>query len=202
MTRPPASHLSVDDIDAWLAGQLGAAGLAHLESCDECRGIAHTDRILLQQLSALTSFAPRADFADRVMAAVAVPDPFAIRSLETVRRRMLASRRSITAAAVLALVVVGAMAASIIWSVAHPTALAAAGLWLRTTAGEWLWTGLRSAVSSVMEQPGYTGLRGWIGSPTRLALLSGVASLAYVSGVLALRKLMTLPTGPVSHAGA
>jgi hypothetical protein len=201
MTRP-AAHLSPDDIDAFLAGHLGADQQTHLDACNECRDVAQTERVLLRQLAALSAFSPAPDFADRVMASVAVPDPFALRSMQTARRRLLSTRRTVAMAAMVALVVAGSMAASIVWSLGHQQTIAAAGSWLSTAAVQWLWTGLRSAVSSVIEQPWYDGARGLLGSPARLAALSALASLVYVSGVLALRKLMTLPTGPVSHANA
>ena len=202
MTRRPDAHLSLDDIDAWLAGHLGASEQTHLDGCAECRDLTHTERILARQLASLSAFAPSANFADRVLAAVAVPDPFALRSIQTARRRVLATRRSLAVAAMVAVVVIGCMTASVVWSLSHRQTLSAAGGWLAASADQWLWGGLRAVVSSVIEQPWYDGLRSLAGSPGRLALLSAVASLAYLGGVLALRKLMTVPNGPVSHANA
>lgn len=201
MTRPDV-HLSPDDIDAWLAGHLGSAEQTHLDACSECRDVAHTERVLLRQLAALSAFSPAPDFADRVMASVAVADPFALRSIQTARRRLLSTRRSLSIAALITLMVAGSMTASIVWSLGHQQTIAAVGSWLSGVAGQWLWTGLRSAASSVIEQPWYDGARNVFGSPARLAALSALASLTYLSGVLALRKLMALPTGPVSHANA
>jgi hypothetical protein len=202
MTRRPDTHLSVDDIDAWLAGHLGTTEQEHLDSCAECREAAQADRVLTAQLAGLTIFSPSPLFADRVMASVAVPDPFALRSMQTARRRLLATRHSLAVAAMLAVIVVGSMAASVVWSLSHRETIAAAGSWLAASAGQWLWTGLRSVVSGVIEQPWYGGLRGLVGSPARLAAMSALASLTYAGGVLALRKLMTAPSGPVSHANA
>ena len=100
------------------------------------------------------------------------------------------------------MVVLGSMAVSVAWSLGHRDTIAAAGTWLSASAGQWLWTALRSTVSSVIEQPGYHGIRDLIGSPGRLVALSALVSLTYVGGLLALRKLMTEPSGPVSHASA
>ncbi|MGE5091492.1 MAG: hypothetical protein ACM3OH_04900 [Bacillota bacterium] len=202
MTRRPDTHLSVDDIDAWLAGHLGTTEQEHLDSCAECREAAQADRVLTAQLAGLTIFSPSPLFADRVMASVAVPDPFALRSMQTARRRLFATRHSLAVAAMLAVIVVGSMAVSVVWSLSHRETIAAAGSWLAASAGQWLWTGLRSVVSGVIEQPWYGGLRGLVGSPARLAAMSALASLTYAGGVLALRKLMTAPSGPVSHANA
>jgi len=202
MTRRPDTHLSADDIDAWLAGHLGPAEQEHLASCAECRETAQADRALITQLSGLTIFSPSPLFADRVMASVAVPDPFALRSMQTARRRLFATRRSLAVAATLAVVVLGSMAASIVWSLSNRETIAAAGSWLTASAGQWLWTGLRSVVSGVIEQPWYDDVRGFVGSPVRLAAVSAIASLTYAGGMLALRKLLTVPSGPVSHANA
>jgi hypothetical protein len=202
MTRRTDAHLSADDIDAWLAGHLGPAEAAHLEACPACLDWAEADQALIRQLRALDPFSPSPLFADHVMAAVSLPDPFALRSLGTVRRRLVATRRSVALAAMVALVVLGSMTASIVWSLAHRDVIAGAGTWLTASAGQWLWTALRSTVSSVIEQPGYHGLRDLAGSPGRLAALSALVSLTYVGGLLALRKLMAVPSGPVSHANA
>jgi hypothetical protein len=202
MTRRTDAHLSADDIDAWLAGHLGPARQEHLAACAACLESAEADRALIQQLGALTIFSPSPLFADQVMAAVSLPDPFSLRSMQTARRRLVGTRRSLMVAAMLAVVVVGSMGASVAWSLSHRDTIAAAGTWLSASAGQWLWTALRSTVSSVIEQPAYHGIRDLIGSPGRLAALSALVSLTYVGGLLALRKLMTGPSAPVSHANA
>lgn len=202
MTRRTDAHLSADDIDAWLAGHLGPTERAHLDACPACLETAEADRALIQQLGSLGMFSPSPLFADQVMAAVSLPDPFSLRSLQTARRRLFATRRSLALAATIAVVVLGSMAVSVAWSLAHRETIAAAGTWLSASAGQWLWTALRSTVSSVIAQPGYRGMRDLIGSPGRLVALSALVSLTYVGGLLALRKLMTGPSGPVSHANA
>lgn len=202
MTRRPDAHLSLDDIDAWLAGHLGRSEQAHLDACDECRDAARTERMLARHFAALTAFAPSPGFADRVMASVAVPDPFSLRSMEGTRRRLFGTRKALAVAAMIAVVVAGSMSASIIWSLSHQQTIAAAGSWLSSTAAGWLWSGVRGVVSGVIQQPWYAGVRNTLGSPARLAAISALLSLAYVSGLLALRKLMAVPTGPVSHAHA
>lgn len=202
MNRRADEHLSLDDIDAWLAGQTGAAEQAHLETCGDCRDLAHTERMLARQLAALPAFAPSTMFADQVMASVAIPDPFAIRSLQTARRRLFTTPRALAAAAMVAVVLVASMTGSIVWTLSHRDVLANAGSWLSSQAGQWLWTGLQGVVSTVIEQPWYGGVRDALESPVRLALVSGVASLTYLSGVVALRKLMAVPSGPVTHANA
>ncbi len=160
------------------------------------------DRWLDERLAALPLFAPDADFADRVMASVRVPDPFAIRSIRTARRRLFATPKSVAIAASLALLVLGSMAASVAWTLANRDALIALGGWLATEAGQWAWVGLRGTALTLMEQPWFSGFRGLFDEPGRLALASAFGMLAYVTGVLALRRLLTVPapTQRVAHA--
>src|SRR5687768_6570014 len=101
------------------------------------------DRWLDTQLAALPLFAPRDDFSDRVMASVRVPDPFAIRSLRTARRRLFASPRAVAIAASLAVLVAGSMAASVVWTLANRDTLLALGGWLSAEAGQWAWVAVR-----------------------------------------------------------
>ena len=160
------------------------------------------DRWLDEQLAALPMFTPRADFSDRVMASVRVPDPFAIRSLRTARRRLFASPKAVALAASLALLVVGSMAASVAWTLANRDTLLAFGGWLTAEAVQWAWVGVRGTALTLMEQPWFAGFRGLLDAPGRLALASAFGTLVYVTGVLALRRLLTVPapTQRVAHA--
>lgn len=160
------------------------------------------DQWLDAELARLPLFAPRADFADRVMASVRVPDPFAIRSLRAARHRLLASRKAVAIAASLALLVVGSMAASVAWSLANRDALLALGGWFAAEAGQWAWVGIRGTALTLMEQPWFAEFRGLLDAPGRLALASAFGTLVYVTGVLALRRLLTVPapTQRVAHA--
>ncbi len=200
MTGLPAPHLSPDDIDAWLAGSLAPNGMRHLAECPVCRAFAEEERELVDQLAALPLFTPRADFADWVMASVQIPDPFAIRSLAATRRRLLANRRSLAIAATFAIALLGAMAASAVWTLANQDTLLAAGNWLLGETGQIAWTGLRGAALNLIEQPWYGGFRDLMDAPGRLAIVSALASLTYVGGVLALRRLLAVPARRVAHA--
>jgi len=174
MTGSPESPLPPDELDRWLDAQLAGLPL----------------------------FAPRSDFSDRVMASVRVPDPFAIRSIRAARRRLFASPKAVAIAASFALLVVGSMAASVVWTLANRDTLFALGRWLATEAGQWAWIGLRGTALTLMEQPWFAGFRGLLDEPGRLALASALGTLVYVTGVLALRRLLTAPapTQRVAHA--
>jgi hypothetical protein len=201
MNQAPGSHLSPDDIENWLSGLLDAERTRHLDLCPECFDRAQVEREIVEQISALPLMGPSAGFADRVMASVVVADPFALRSLQTVRQRIFATRKSIALAASLALVLLGSMAASIGWTMANQDVLASAGNWVLAQGTQAGWIALRGLASNLIEQPWYESVRALAGHPGRLAIAIGVATLAYLSGVFALRRLLALPTQQVAHVG-
>jgi len=200
MSRPPESHLSSDEIDAWLAGALGSAQQRHVEQCQLCLEQLRAEREIADQIAALPLLSPMPGFSDRVMASVIVPDPFAIRSLQATRRRLFSTPKSIALAASLALLLVGSMAGSIVWSLNNQETIAALGSWLMTQGEQVAWLGLRGLASNFIEQPWYNTVRALFENPGRLALLSALASLAYLGGIVALRRLLALPTQRVAHA--
>jgi hypothetical protein len=93
------------------------------------------------------------------------------------------------------------MAGSIAWSLTHQETLASLGSWIVAQGGQAAWLGLRGVASNFIEQPWYEGIRSLMGNPARLALMSALASLAYLGGVFALRRLLAVPTQQVAHAG-
>jgi hypothetical protein len=130
-----------------------------------------------------------------------VPDPFAIRSFQATQRRLFATRKSVAVATSLALLLLGSMAGSIAWSLTHQETIAAFGNWLLAQGGQVAWLSLRGLASNLIEQPWYNGVRSLVDNPVRLAIGSALASLAYLGGVFALRRLLALPTQQVAHAG-
>lgn len=201
MTQVPGPHLSPDELDRWLDGTLPAAQAAHLEACQRCLELARAEREIAEQVAALPLMAPSAGFADRVMQSVHVPDPFAIRSLGAARRRVFATRRSLALAASLAILLLGSMSASVVWTLDHQDTLAALGSWLLAQGGQAGWIALRGVATTLIEQPWYEGAKSIVGNPARLALASAVASLAYLGGIVAFRRLLALPSQQVAHAG-
>jgi hypothetical protein len=193
-------HLTPDDVDAWVGGAPTPEHRRHVEQCGACLQLVRAEEALISELEALPLYGPSLEFPNRVMASVYIPDPFAIRSLEAARRRLFASPRSIAIAATVALLMVGSMAASAVWTLAHRDTLVATGNWLAGEAARWAWLGLRSAVLNLIEQPWFAGFRGLVETPGRLALASAALSLIYVSGLLALRRLLAVPPRRVAHA--
>jgi hypothetical protein len=201
MTQVPGPHFSPDDVDRWLDGTLAGPQASHLDACQECLELVRAEREMAEQIALLPLMAPGPGFADRVMLAVNMPDPFAIRSLGAARRRLFATRRSLAVAASLALLLLGSMTGSVFWTMSHQDTLASIGSWLLAQGAQAAWLGLRGIATNVIEQPWYEGAKVVVGNPTRLAVASALASLAYLGGVYALRRLLALPTQQVAHAG-
>jgi hypothetical protein len=201
MTPVPGPHLTSDDLDAWLAGMLAAPAQDHLAHCSTCQERAESEREIVALLGALPLMSPAPGFADRVMARVDVPQPLAVHTLGSFRRRIFATRRATAIAASLLVVLLGSMAGSIVWTLGHQETLTALGGWLTAQAGQAAWLGVRGVASNFIEQPWFAGLKSVAASPGRLGLASALAMLAYVGGVLALRRLLALPTQQVAHAG-
>jgi len=67
-----AMHLTTEEIELWAQGLLPAARALHLADCSLCRVEAERERKVILELVQLPQFAPRAGFADRVMAQVKV----------------------------------------------------------------------------------------------------------------------------------
>ena len=200
MTRPPGTHLSPDEIDSWLSGNLAREWQQHLDQCQTCLERVRIEREIVDQIATLPLMSPADGFSDRVMASVSVPDPFSIRSLQATQRRVFATRRSLALAASVTLLILGSMAGSIAWSLANQETLASIGNWLLTAGGQVAWLSLRGVASNVIEQPWYTGIRSLLENPGRLAVASALATTVYLAGVLALRRLLALPTQQVAHA--
>lgn len=149
--------------------------------------MALLDRRILGALAALPAYAPRGEFADRVMARVQRPAPAVVRLF---RPRTLA----------LAATVVVGLGASIVWSLLNRDLLLS---WIDTSVaetGRMVWLGVRVVATNVTAQPWYAPLREFASSPGRLAVLGSGLAVAYGASILALRRLLTPPSRPVPHA--
>ena len=193
-------HLTPDDLDAALEQSLAAQAVLHLEACAPCQDLLDAERDLVGLLNGMPRFGPSAQFEDVVMARVALPDPFALRAVRSIRSRLMGSRRSLALATSAAVVLIVAMGGSILWSLANQDTLTAIGSSVAGEAVSWFWLGLQAFVSNLVEQPWYGDARDMIGSPARLAMFSAFASLLYVGGILALKRLLALPAQRVAHA--
>lgn len=197
--RPTSAHLSPDDFDAWLAGDLDPAQSSHLAACSQCQERARLETELDALLRGLPQFAPAAGFEQRVMASVRVRQPFRVRSLAYVRG-LAARPRALAVAAGIVLVVVAAMTTSVVWTLGNRETLTALGAWAGAEATQLLWVATRAVFSSLVGQPWYAAVRRFLEDPARLVAVSAAASLVYLSGLLALRRLLALPTVRVANA--
>ncbi len=193
-------HLTPGDLDAVLAEQAGSEVSLHLETCESCQDLLEKERQLVALLTALPDFGPQPGFEDRVMAQVIIPDPFALGLLRKIKDRLTSSRRSLAIAASLAMITIIAMGGSAVWTLSNQETLAALGSGLASEVMQMFWLGVQGLVSNLVEQPWYERARELAGSPARLALVSGFATLLYLGGILALKRLMALPTERVAHA--
>jgi hypothetical protein len=66
--------------------------------------------------------------------------------------------------------------------------------------GRAVWLGVRVVATNLTSQPWYLPLREFASSPGRLALLAVGSFVTYAAALFALRRVLTLPSGPVSHA--
>ena len=92
MTGDPMLHPNPDRLQSYVEDVLDAAERALLEShlvgCDTCRHEVDEWRSLFSVLSTLPQFSPSVHFADNVMAAVKLPDPWYVRGLAKIGDRL------------------------------------------------------------------------------------------------------------------
>ena len=186
------THLSPDELDALLVGVMSATVRSHLADCGLCRAVASTDRAVVIGLERLPRFSPRIGFSDRVMLQVDVPKPV-VRSILGLRFRV-PTGRGLALAASVAVILLAGVTTSVVWSLGHRDVLAGWGQQAMALLDNWLWLGLRALAANVAEQPWYEGVRGFFASPARAAV--GVLGLltTWSLGVIALKRLVSLPT--------
>lgn len=154
------------------------------------------DDELDEALSALPHLRPSADFADRVMARVAVP---ALAAAPPVTSRWRRRRWPVALAASVALVVMGATAASVVVAMGQRALLAALGERLLSLAGTWALQGAQTVTATVLASPAAGILQSLARPSASLIAAFVLGSLVYMSGWLALRRLLHTPPGAM-HA--
>jgi hypothetical protein len=194
------AHLDSDEIDAWLDARLAQARVWHLEECESCLALADQERELVARLAALPLLSPAPHFIDRVVAAV--PAAEAAGTLALVRRRLFASPGTTALAAGISLLLVGSMGSSIVWTLHNPDTIAAIGRWATHQCTAWAMAGARTILSTLIEQPWFGAVRRLTSSPRELALVGTLAMATYVSGLVALRRLIALPGSAAVRANS
>ncbi len=186
------THLSPDELDALLVGVMSATVRTHLGECGLCRAVAATDRAVVISVERLPRFSPGHGFGDRVMLQVDVPRPI-VRSILGLRFKVPTGRKAALAASV-AVVLLAGLTTSVVWSLGNRDVLAGWGQETMALLDSWLWLGLRALAANLAEQPWFEGMRGFFATPVRAALTSLGLLATWSVGMIALKRLVTLPT--------
>lgn len=192
------AHVTNAELDALLDGALAQARVWHLEECASCLALAESEKALVQRLAAMPLLSPAPKFAARVMSRVAVAESTG--TFTIIRRKLMASPRTALIAASMAAVLIGGLGTSIGWTMTHQDTLAQVGESLMSQGSQWLWLGVRGLVSNLIEQPWYEGARHALGTPARLAWFGAFTLTAWAGGLVAMRRLLTVPGARGSRA--
>lgn len=188
---PIAAHITGDELDLVLAGRPALETARHLERCADCREVVALERQMVQALAMLPAVAPRPGFANRVVASLAAEG-----RLAPAARRWW-QRPAALAASVAAVAGMGASAAWTIANQATLRGLAAVGLGEAREVGDaaLAWAASSGALAPVVSWVERGAAVSW-----PLALAAAGISLAYLGGLVALRRLLAVPTTRVAHA--
>lgn len=192
-------HLSADDLDQWVLGELPLARQSHLRGCPDCQALADAERVLVLQLEALPLFTPPAEFADRVMDQVDTGGLSLAGAWRRWRSGVARNPLTVGAAAGVGGLLGGSIAASVAWAAGHQDTISGTSTWLMTHAQALFWQGVGFASTMLEQQGWYQALRTGL-TPGRAALLIGVTVSLYAAGVVALRRLLALPSAGTASA--
>lgn len=190
MTTTP--HLTPDDLDALLVGSMSATVRTHLGECGACRLLATGDRAVITVLERLPRFAPSPGFTERVMARVSVAKA-SRRSTLGLQIRVPTGARARLAAAI-GVVLLAGLTTSVVWSLANRELLTVWGQQTLALLNNWLWLGIQTLAANLTEQPWYEPVRSALGTPARLAGAGLAIVVTWSVGVLALKRLVTIPS--------
>jgi len=196
---PAAIHLSGEDLDAWVTGSLPAPREAHLRGCAECQLLADQERVLVMRLEALPLFDPRPGFADRVMYRVDVPVTSIADAWRLWQRRVFANPIGVGIAAGVAVLLGGSVAASAAWAAGNQDMITGVGTWFMSHGQQWFWQGVGMGTALLDQQSWYPSVRAAL-TPGRIAALGATSAGLYVAGLIALRRLLSLPRTQVARA--
>jgi hypothetical protein len=188
-------HMTGQDLDQWVEGLLPAPRELHLRSCPQCQELADQERMLVMRLQALPLFNPAAGFNERVMARVELPVTSLAGAWHAWKNRAFMSPQRVALAAGIGIMLGGSMAGSAAWASTHQEQITGATTWFLAEGKYWLLQGL----ATIEAQPWYQAIRGAL-TPARIAAVATLGVALYAAGVLALRRLMALPSAQVARA--
>jgi hypothetical protein len=188
-------HMTGQDLDQWVEGLLPAPRELHLRSCPECQELADQERMLVMSLQALPLFNPAAGFNDRVMARVELPVTSLAGAWHAWKNRAFMSPQRVAIAAGLGIMLGGSLAGSAAWASTHQDQITGATSWFLAEGKYWLLQGL----ATVEAQPWYQATRSAL-TPARIVAVATAGVALYAAGVLALRRLLALPSAQVARA--
>lgn len=199
LPSPAAAHLTDAQLDDWVLGALAPEQEAHLHACAACRATADRERLLVLALERLPLLTPSARFTDRVMAEVELP-------VTSIRTAYLHWKRGVSRdpmaaglAAGIGGLLGGSIAASLAWSSGHMDLIQGTGSWLLTHGQALFWQGVGFASSLLEQQAWYPVVRAQL-TPGRALAAAGVAVSLWAAGVVALRRLIALPSPGAARA--
>lgn len=190
-----AGHLSGEDLELWVTGELPATREHHLRSCPDCQALANQERLLVLQLERLPLFDPAPGFIERVLDRVDVPVTSAAGAVALWRSRIERHPVAVALATGAAVMLGGSVAASAAWASGNQELITGAGRWLLANGEQWFWVG----VGTIEAQAWYQALRSVITPGRAVAAVAGITAL-YAAGIVTLRRLIALPQGQVARA--
>lgn len=176
-------HLLPQELDLLVDGDVGfgvAPLRAHVEGCDECRERLEALRGIAAQLDQLPHFAPRHDFADRVMSQVQVIEPWHVALVAQARALVPRSTPMRALAAAGAVIAATAVSGSALWLAFRADLLA----WSYGVALERGTQGILAAIAGTARD-----LLATRGDLPALVVGAGTLAVTAVGAMLAFRRL-------------
>jgi len=192
-------HLTDADLDLWVEGALPAARESHLRACPECQKVADAERVLVLRLQAMPLFNPAPGFSARVMDRVNLPITSVAGAWRLWRTRVFANPIGLAAAAGVGVMLGGSLAASAAWAAAHQDTITGVGTWAMSQGQQLFWQGVSAVTATLQAQPWYASLRASL-TPVRIGVVATAGVALYAAGLVALRRLLALPSSQVARA--
>lgn len=178
-------HLLPNELDLLLDGETGFGVTplrAHVDECPACRARLADARVVVDALEDLPHFAPKARFADRVMAEVQVIEPWYAAVVDTGKRLLPRSTPVRVVTLATASVVAASASAGAVWLALHADAVAYGFGLAADRLGAALATGAGALIRDTLGQQGLDAVRA---GSVRSFVLGAMLLVAAVGGAAA-----------------